>query len=142
MLIHLAVNYQCLIEIIDKTCILYILTVYLAEANVSSSHRVILFLFHPKWGVHHPLFTLNVSNFDWDGVRWLKTFWQLSFKPSWCIGKVYFENLIFKNVKNLNFKTPGSEFLSFFVQFSWIGGYEASIANFGSGAPGSNPGWS
>ena len=76
-----------------------------------------LALFHTAWGGHHPLFTLNVSNINWDGVRWLKTFWQLSFKPSWCINKAYFENSFFKNVKNLNFKTPGSEFLSFLANF-------------------------
>ena len=104
----------------------------------NSANTLPLTLFHTAWGSHHPLFTLNVSNFNWDGVRWLKTFWQLSFKPSWCIDKVYFEDLFFKNVKNLNFKTPGSEFLSFFVQFSWIGGYEASLSDFGSGALGSN----
>ena len=50
----------------------------------------LLTLFHTAWGGHHPLFTLNVSNINWDGVRWLKTFWQLSFKPSWCTDKVYF----------------------------------------------------
>ena len=33
-----------------------------------------LTLLHTTWGGHHPLFTLNDSNLDWDGVMWLKTF--------------------------------------------------------------------
>ena len=90
----------------------------------NSANTLPLTLFHTAWGSHHPLFTLNVSNFNWDGERWLKTFWQLSFKPSWCIDKVYFENLFFKNVKNLNFKTAGSDFCLFWSIFMnwWLWG--------------------
>ena len=96
-----------------------------------------------RGGSDNPPSHISGWHYHRDRAKVLKTWWQFSGGSFQCLDYLVSGDTLSKFTWNLDFNTPGQHFFLeswFFKQFLRIFGYEVCIADFGSGAPGSNLG--
>ena len=102
-----------------------------------------LTLSYVRGGSDNPPSHISGWHYHRDRAKVLKTWWQFSGGSFQCLDYLVSGDTLSKFTWNLDFNTPGQHFFLeswFFKQFLRIFGYEVCIADFGSGAPGSNLG--